>query len=246
MYEDGRTRWKIYINEQISSVGLWATLDGAVQQAGPATTTALLREFDAVIEQLAVRVNEVLTRGVRISDWARVHRMRGAQRLLLLQLVLYSERRGYRKLRSIVEMNIDVIAQAGEKREMGGVYIRVNRLTHRMRYVGQTGSFQRRDEEHLRKEAHAAAKEGCAQRTTKTERTTMYYEFTAKHGGPGQWIYLPVVVMDAATNNRDRVRVERKMIRRYGTLNVAYSVWSKAVRKKPRHRPVMRLRGKSE
>ena len=68
----------------------------------------------------------------------------------------------------------------------------------------------------------------------------------SKHGGAGQWIYLPIVIMGATSSNRDRVRVERRMIRKYGTLNVAYSLWGRPVRKKPRHRPVMRLRGGKE
>ena len=233
-----------YLDKKISSVGLWAAMDERLLRGVPAARAATLRQLDELIDKLAKRVHDLVV-STRVANWARVHRMRGAQRLIMLQLVLHSERRGYRKLRAIVELNIEVVAQAGDVKETGGVYVRVNRLTHRMRYVGQTGSFRRRDEEHLREEASALSN---ANKVTidKKDKTTTYYQFTAKHGGPGHWIDLPMVVMGTTSKNRDRIRVERKLIPRYGTLNVVYNVWTRPVRKRPRSRPIMRLRGKSE
>ena len=75
-------------------------MDEAILRGVPAARAATLRQLDELIDKLAQRVHDLLI-GARVASWARVHRMRGAQRLIMLQLVLHSERRGYRKLRSI-------------------------------------------------------------------------------------------------------------------------------------------------
>ena len=144
-----------YICDRITSIGLWAAIDATVTSAVPAALAAVLRELDELLTWLGTRVRRVICANTRINNWQRVHKLRGAQRIVLMQLIVHSERRGFRKLRSVVELNIDIMAQATDMRDMGGVYVRVHMLTHRMRYIGQTASFQRRDEEHLRAEAKA-------------------------------------------------------------------------------------------
>ena len=52
-----------------------------------------------------------------------------------------SERRGARKLRQCVILDLDEIVKIHQS-GAGGIYIRVNSSAHRMRYVGQTVSFK--------------------------------------------------------------------------------------------------------
>ena len=168
--------------------------------------------------------------------------MRLCQRLAQATIAGISERRGARKLRQCVILDLDEIVKIHQS-GAGGIYIRVNSSAHRMRYVGQTVSFKDRDEQHLRTECAAQRDKNLVS----DEQHAVYYMFVAKHGYAGSWIDMPMAVIPRSTVTADRLRLEKWYIRQYGTLNTAGGVFRFRPNKKhSRRRPVRRLRGQVE